>query len=183
MLTYYLSMVETEEQKEKVEYIFENLYSFMYSIVKKQLRNDKDADDIVQDTMLKVIDIIDTIDMSDTDRVKNLCGVMAKNKAIDFLRVKSNHSEPLDDIVEFTHVQDDETASTVISKETYALLLKAIDSLSDTYKEACSLKFVNELKEREIAKVLGISEKAVSLRIFRGRQLLREAIRKEKLHD
>ena len=48
--------------------------------------------------------------------------------------------------------------------------------------KVCLLKYVNELKEREISKILDIPLKTVNSRIYRGKQILREALRKESCH-
>ena len=62
------------------------------------------------------------------------------------------------------------------------VILKTIDSLSDIYQSVCKLKYVNGLKEREIAEVLDLPLKTVSLRIFRGKKILRDSLIKEQLH-
>ena len=57
MLSYYLSMVETQEDKEKVEYIFDNFRSYMANAAAPILRNnEQDINDVVQNTMLVIIE-------------------------------------------------------------------------------------------------------------------------------
>lgn len=78
---------------------------------------------------------------------------------------------------------DSEPESIVIGQDTYEIILKVIESLSDIYKDVCKMKYIEGLKEREIAAILDISPKAVNQRIQRGKQLIRKALIREKLHD
>lgn len=79
-------------------------------------------------------------------------------------------------------VDYDNPEDIVITKDTYNTVMNAINSLNEKYRDVCILKYVNQLKEREIAEILNISPKNVNVRIFRGKQLLREALRKEGMH-
>ena len=151
---------------------------------KQYLDSNYDIEDAVHNSMLKIIENLDLIDISDEKRVKNLCGIISKNKAIDFVRLKKNHSDEFSDEI-YANNQNDELdpSDLVLNHETYNLILNKIRSLDDTYRDVCILKYINELKEREIALLLDLPPKTVSLRIFRGKQILREAIRKDNLHD
>ena len=114
-------------------------------------------------------------------RARSFCTTVAKHKAIDFLRKKDQHNISLDENFDNKNYSDD-VLDIVINEESYGIILKAIDNLSDTYQSVCKLKYINGLKEREIAEVLDLPEKTVNLRIFRGKQILRQALIKEQLH-
>ena len=184
MISLYLSIVETDEEREKVTFIYEKCYSFMYYMAKQYLGNNCDIEDVVHNSMLKIIENLDIINTTDEKRVKNLCGVIAKNKAIDLIRSKKNNDNTeFNDEVINTQSEALNPCDIVMTQEVYNLVLEKIRSLDDTYRDVCMLKYVHELKEREIALLLDLSPKTVSLRIFRGKQMLREAIRKENLHE
>ena len=179
MLAFYLSLVEDLTDKEKVEKIYTEYYGLMMHIALGYTK--AGAEDIVHDAMIRIIRNIDKVDMSNERRVKAFCVTIVRNRAIDCLRKEKKDTVSYDDEI----LTEDET---VISldlaqlNETYDILMKAIDSLNETYKTVCTLKYVNELKEHEIAQVLDLPPKTVSLRIFRGKQILREALRKEDFY-
>lgn len=54
--------------------------------------------------------------------------------------------------------------------------LEALQELSDPYREAISLRYVQGLSPKEIGEIVGESENAVSVRIHRGLKKLREAL-------
>ena len=181
MLSFYLSLVETQSDKEKVKFIYSNYYSLMWHAARKYVTNEEDLADIVHDAMIKIIYNIDKVNIEEDFKTRSFCKTIAKNKAIDFLRKKDQHNVNLDETFESKSFSED-VLDIVINEESYEIILKAIDNLSDTYQLVCKLKYINGLKEREIAEVLDLPAKTVSLRIFRGKQILRESLIKEQLH-
>ncbi len=180
MLAFYLSLVDSLSNKEKVETIYTKYYGTMMYIALKYTQHD--AEDIVHDAILRIIKNIDKVDLSDESKTISFCVTVVRNRAIDYLRKKDNNNVSYDDEIKTVSDGGNPVSLAEINK-TYDILLKAIDSLNETYKTVCILKYVNNLKEREIAEILDLSPKTVSLRIYRGKQILREAIRKEGLYD
>lgn len=56
-------------------------------------------------------------------------------------------------------------------------LLDAIDNLSEQYREALMLRFVDELSYEEVAKVSGVSEENARARVSRARNAVRAALK------
>lgn len=183
MISYYLSIVETDEEREKVIFIYENFHSFMCYTAGEVLRgNTHEIQDAVHDAMIKIIENIDIIDLSDKRRAKNLCGIVAKNKAKDRCKLRENRNVSFEDLLMEEDKPENNPVEIVIRENTYDIILKTLRSLDDKYRDICTLKFIHQLKEREIALILDLTPKTVSTRIHRGKQLLREALRKEDLH-
>lgn len=181
MLSIYSSLVYTQADKDKVEYIYLKYYGIMSYVTSKYVADKDSIADIVHDSMVKIIYNIDKIDVEDEVRTRAFCTTIAKHKAIDFLRKRESNNMVLDERFDNLNTSND-VLDLVINDETYSLILNAIDSLSDIYQSVCRLKYINGLKEREIAEVLDLPLKTVSLRIFRGKQILRDSLIKEQLH-
>lgn len=179
MLAFYLSLVDSLSDKEKVEIIYTKYYGLMMHIARGYTQDD--AEDVVHDAMLRIIKNIDKVDISDKRKTKSFCITIVRNRAIDCLRKDDKDIVSYDDEIR-TESSIGNSFNFAEINETYHILRKALESLNETYKTVCTLKYVNGLKEREIAEVLDLPPKTVSLRIFRGKQILREAIRKEELY-
>lgn len=178
MLNTYLFMVETEDDKEKVVYIYENYYAFMKYTASRILKSEHDIEDAVHTAMIRIIDNLDIIDFSDKKRAKSFCGVVSKNVAIDMCKsARCQREESLETTVD-VNSEDGELTDIVIRKETYEAVVRAIYDLDEKYRDVCVLRFVNELKEREIAEVLKLPIKTVDTRIRRGRKILCDVISK-----
>ena len=182
MIALYLSMVESEADKNKVITIYENYHSLMCYVAGKYLKNTYDIEDVVHTAMLKIIENLSVFDVDDAEHTKNLCCLIARQKAIDFCRSRAGKTGAEDE-ADCAAGDDSDPEHIVIGKDTYDTILRVIESLSVTYKDVCKLKYVEGLKEREIAALLDLSPKTVNQRIQRGKQLIRAALREEGLHD
>lgn len=166
MLTFYLSMVQSDEDKKKIEFVYNEFYSLMCVISYDILKNTHDAEDIAQSCILKIVENPDIIDITNVNRARGLCCIMSKNKSIDFLRLKKNHSNSLEDAAECYFQSSDDVATLVINQETYNFTMNVINSLNDTYRNVCLLKYAYGYKEREIATILELSPNVVNQRIY-----------------
>lgn len=180
MLLLFLTEAGPQEQ-DKIVYIYRNYYSCMAYTAGKYLNNKADVEDTVHDCMVKLLSVIDSLDISDGVKLRHLCGVVARNAAINRSKSRRNEVLPLEEVFDMSC--EDTPESITVSNETVRVLVKAINSLSDTYRDVCRLKYINGFKERQIATLLDLSEKTVNQRIFRGKQILRKALIKENINE
>lgn len=174
------TMLSEPDRTEKAIHIYRNYYSYMIYIAGRYLTAPADREDAVQDCMVKLISVIDSIDISDEARLKGLCGVVTRNIVLNMCRRKENGNISLDEIFNVADREEREPEDRVIEKDTLGRLVGCIESLGETYRDVLKLKFFNQLKEHEIAKLLDLPPKTVNQRIFRGKQLLRRAIEEEE---
>ena len=179
MLSFYLTLVDNLSDKEKVEKVYTEYYGLMMHVALGYIQ--ESAEDIVHDAMIRIIKNIDKVDISDERRTKAFCVTIVRNRAIDCLRKENKGTVSYDDEI-WTENKNTFFLDFPQIDETYDIIIKALESLNETYKTVCTLKYVNGLTEREIAEVLDLSPKTVSLRIFRGKHILREALRKEDFY-
>lgn len=183
MLSFYLSILESQEDCDKIINIYNEQYSFMAYTARKYVKNEKDIEDIIHDCMLKIIECIDKLDFSVYEKTRKFCSIIVRNKAIDFCRSKENSKYSFEETFYETDSEEDSPLKVVVDNDSYDIIRKEIESMSDTYRDVCILKFVFELKDKEIATLLGIPASVVGMRISRGRKILRDKIRKENLYE
>lgn len=176
MLLLYLSLVRTDRDKQKVQRVYEQYYGLMMYIAGRYCPQRSDAEDLVHDAIVKIIRHIDCVDVSDETRTKAFCVTVVKHTALDRLKSKEAQVISMEDFQE-TPAQ---TTDFAITKDAYEDLVRAIRALSDPYRIVLTLRYVNDMTEKEIAALLGVSEKAVSVRLTRGRQKLRKALEEAK---
>ena len=174
----FLMTVQDAVKKDKIIYIYQSQYSRMAYTVSKYLHTREDIEDAVQDTVERLIRIIDSIDTEDPVRLKNLCCVVARNVAINHAR-QGKKLLPLEEVFDTEDHGTPTPEDSVIENDFVSRLISAIDSMSDIYRDVCRLKYINELKESEIARLLDLPPKTVNQRIFRGRQMLKNILMKE----
>ena len=97
---------------------------------------------------------------------------IVKNISIDMLRKRGRETTLPED-------WDAPAPDGVEEESAYGRLVALIRSMPKLYRAVLEMKFVLEMKDREIGKVLGISADTVSQRVSRGRKLLIEKLREE----
>lgn len=131
----------------------------------------QEREDSVQNTWLKVIQNVSKAQEIPKDRMQFWLVCIAKNEAIAILR-QQKRLLPLEEWVEPAIGSEYDEFHTVS-------VLETISAMPETYRAVLELKFVEGFTNREIAKILRISESAVGTRVLRGRALLKEKLTSE----
>lgn len=170
MLTIYLAMLGTEEDRERFTLLYEAHEKRLYAVALKILGNPTQAEDAAQQAWLQVLRNWDRINTLDWDAAAKYLAVAAKNAALDILKKERwNTSMP----------EDWNPPAPEDDQGEYQRLVALILSLPEAYRRVLELKFVEEKTNQEIAKRLGIKESTVSTKIQRGRKLLLNALEQE----
>lgn len=178
MLSQYLTLVDTDYDRDKLEYLYNTYYTLMFSVAMKYLHTEDGAKDAVHDSILKAIRYLHLIDKESPSKTKTLLCTIVKNRCIDLIRRAD--ALPMGDIEEiFTETTDAVTTPIeyLLQEEGYHFLLSCIEELSDAYRIVCQLKYVVGCRETEIAELLGIPSKTVNTRLFRARRILKNKIK------
>ena len=178
----FLTTVQDAVQKDKIIFIYQSQYSRMAYTASKYLHNREDVEDAVQDSMLRLITVIDRVETDDPVRLKNLCCVVTRNVAVNMARDRGLKILPLEEVFDTADHSVSTPEDTAIEKDLMSRLVSCIDSMSDIYRDVCRLKYINELKESEIARLLDLPPKTVNQRIFRGKQMLKNMLMKENVN-
>lgn len=181
MLTLLLSIADVIDKKEKITKLYDRYYPLMCYIARENLPNEHydDTDDIVQEALLDIMEYIDNIDIDDEVRAKSLCLLIVKRRAIDHIRKRDNRNLRLEDTYIKVDAEDQSPEILLDKRATLDIIVNAIGNLDETYREVCRLKYLHQMTEKQIAKLLGLSPKAINMRIMRGKSTLRKTLRKE----
>jgi RNA polymerase sigma-70 factor, ECF subfamily len=153
-----------------------SIYFLVYSL----LKNEAEAEDVAQETVIKVYQNLEKFRGDSQFRTWVLS--IARNEGLGRLRKISNRREDSLD-AETDEQTGDYTPAILTSwreipaealeqKELGNLLRKAIEGLPEIYRNIVLLRDIEEMDIRESAAVLGISEASVKVRLHRARALL-----------
>lgn len=179
MLALYLSLCSTAEQCSKIEYIYNNYFDSMSREVRKYVEDRFVTRDIVHEAMKGLIKCCDLIPEKNGVPLKSYAVAAARNAALDYLRLTGRKQEMVvDDLSALADVAEgiDPLAENMITRENHIRLIGIIRSLPDTYRTACFYRYLNDMKEKDIAVLLGITEDNVAARIHRGKKIIMEKI-------
>jgi len=152
----------------------------IYFLLLSLLKNETDAEDAAQETVIKVYQNLDKFRGDSQFRTWVLS--IARNEGLGKLRkIGSRREDSLD--AETDETSGDYTPAILTSwkevpaqaleqKELGAILRRAIEGLPEIYRNIVLLRDIEEMDIRQTAAVLGISEAAVKVRLHRARALL-----------
>lgn len=183
-LSFYLYTIETEEDRRKLEVIYEEYLASMSRVARAYVGKYQAEEDVVHNAIMKLIDNLHKIDLNDKEATWSYVRKTTYSSAIDWLKHEKKFiAEDIDELDSVVESDDPLPLERVMSKDGYRYLVQCIRSLKDTYRDACELKFLCGKKEREIAQILCISEKNAGIRIVRGRQALIEMLKEDRKDD
>jgi len=148
------------------------IYSFIYFKVSSKEK----ADDLVNDTFLKVYRYLQNDD-KEVENFQALLYKTARNLVIDFYRTRKQNVS-LDAISEIASKED--INQKVDNKLDVEKIAKAIQQLSDDYKEIVILRFIDGLSFGEISHSTGKSLGSCRMLAHRGIKKIKEIIDKQE---
>lgn len=159
-----------------------------YNIALKYLRNKEDAEDVSQESLIKVFKNIGKFNMNSS--FKTWMYRIVVNSCLDFKRRKKENTISVDQPLHSGHDEfymelEDETASpekVIDRKLTSEMVMEAIEKLEDDFKSVIILRDINDFSYDEISKILTCNMGTVKSRISRGRQKLKEIL-EENMKD
>lgn len=141
----------------------------VHRFVFKNLKNDADTKDVVQETYVKLWTKRDTIDQ---DKIIAWLFTTAYRTMIDFIRKKKPQFDITEDLIE---------ASTNINTDTTDMIHLYLDQLSPVFKSVLLLRDIEGYNYEEIGSILSLSESQVKVYLFRARQKLKVIIEKNEI--
>lgn len=168
----YLQMIETQEDKEKFEILYEEYRGLMYYIAYQILKNNQDAEDAVHNAFVTIAENMKNISEPVCPKTKSYIVTIIESRAIDLYRYKKRHPEvPLDE--ETVGVQTDYTGKDGLAK--------CIGQLPTRYRHVLVLKYQLGLDNRGVAKALKITEANAIKLDQRAKARLRELCKEEEI--
>ena len=165
------TMLDTEEEKSKFEEVYFIYKHIMFHVANDILKDEHLAEDAVHKSFMKIMKHLDKINEVESTKTKGFVVIVVKHTAIDLYRKrKSERMVKLDDSVSLEHkgiTVDQEVIDKIENPLTSAIL-----SLPQRYSEIILLKYSHGYTDKQIAKLLGLSEENVKKRVQRAKKKL-----------
>ena len=159
--------------------LFDRYSPHLMAVIYRYVSNDDDANDVLQDTFIKIFSTIHSFKWKDVGSLQAWTTRIAVNTSLNFLRQQKRLkastlpvetlSEPPDD--------SDETTSQAVNDLDMSTIMQMIAELPDGYRTVFNLYCLDGFSHKEIAEQLGISEKTSSSQLARAKALLAKRIK------
>ncbi len=166
--------------KEALSQLVQTYSERIYNLALRILRNKEDAEDVLQETFLTVIEKINSFDGRSSFftwiyRIATNASLMRlrKNKVVfQQLNDSPDFQESVESRVFIDWSQD--PSLSLYDEEVKKKLDEAINKLSDIYRGVFILRDIEGLSIKETSAILQITEENVKIRLRRARQFLRD---------
>jgi len=150
----------------------------LYRIARGVLRNDGEAEDVVQEAYVRAFASLGAF-RGDSSLATWLSRIVI-NEALGRLRKRRRMvampENPQAEIIRFPLNASDDPERTMAQRQILALVERATDSLPDVYRTVFVARVIEGLSMEETADLLGVRPETVKTRLHRARALVRKAL-------
>ena len=164
-----MSVIEQKELTNITENIWKEFHLKLLAFISGRVSDKSIADDILQEVFIKIHSKIDSL--KNRSQLKSWIYQITRNAIIDYYRA----DEKIEELPELLPDSDsDLNQNNRLAFEN--CISPLIQNLPDIYSQALVLSEIEGLKQKDVAKKLGISLSATKARIQRGRLLAKDTI-------
>lgn len=149
--------------------VWSQMSSDLRRFIRRRVSDDHVADDLLQETFVRIHRNIDTL--NNADRLAAWVYQIARNVIHGHYRQGSGNALPLVNAVPF-----EEDGKSALCSRVEEWLDEMVRQLPAKYREAVQLSEIDGLTQREVADRLGLSLSGAKSRIQRGRATLKEVL-------
>ncbi|MDD4760603.1 MAG: RNA polymerase sigma factor [Bacteroidaceae bacterium] len=135
-----------------------------------------DAEDIVQETLIRVWNMREDFDKIDSIEAFSL--TICRNLALDHISRKESQNEQLDESYDTTPDVASTPLQALLLEDKRSWVMKLFNELPEKQRSVMQLRDIEGKSYREIAQVLGFTEEQVKVTLFRARQHIRQEFEK-----
>lgn len=179
MLSFYLSMVNDDNDKEKIERIYKKYKQLMYKKAFSILKHEQDAQDALHEAFIRIIKHLHNIHNTDDIKTQYFVMIITENISLKMLKQKNKiQSFNIDDFAD-TLPQTEPSKFDNVDKIT---IKNALEQLSEQHYHILCLTDYLGFSVKQAAVLLSISEDTAYKRLQRARIKMAELLGKEGLY-
>ena len=145
----------------------------LYRLALRITLNPVEAEDVVQETMIKVWNRRDR--WEELDSIEAFCLTICRNISLDKMRKAENQNPSLEestDTADYSYSSNPEEQA--MQRDRIALVRQLIDNLPEKQRSCMQLREFEGKSYKEIAQILSVTEEQVKINIFRARQQIKQ---------
>lgn len=148
----------------------------LYRVALRITLNSAEAEDVVQDTLIKVWDKRDS--WQEINSVEAFSLTICRNLALDRLKKKGNDNLSIEEESTEPVSATSNPLEQTLQNDRIDQVRRLINELPEKQRSCIQLREFEGKSYKEVAEVLGISEEQVKVNIFRARQTIKQRFEK-----
>lgn len=179
MLGLYLSMMDSDEDKERFTRLYHEYRHLMFYTANEILHDFQLSEDAVQEAFLRIAKNFHKISDVVCPQTKKFTVIVTRNVALTIL----NKRESAEEIDISDSVSAFSNNDTLFSKVSSDLLMEKMLQLPSKYRDVLYLYHIYGYSFREVAGLIGISSATAKKRAQRARVMLKEMLGEEECRN
>lgn len=176
--------IGTEGDREFIVGIYEKYKTIMFVTAKRYMKENDAVEDIVQESLVKLISNISTLKRIENSKIEAYIAVTVKNTAVSFCRKKKYECQ----YITFDEIEKDncgrtradrEVEKTVEATEEMEVFHRCLKKLSDRDQDILCRKYYMMQSDEQIAKLHEVSSGSVRMILTRIRRRVLNEMKKE----
>lgn len=159
-----------------IESIYDEYSRKLYLASYRILGNAQEAEDVMQDTLLKVCT---TQDISKIDNIGGFLYKSCVNRCLDILRKRQRQKSLSQELKNADEEEDGICEEEKTQKGLIGRIISLIARLPESCRQIVSLKLIEGYDYQEIAQITSLNESSIRSKFMRGRQMLSVSLKKE----
>lgn len=189
MLSFYLTLIDTEEEQLRFVKLYEKYRKLMHYVAKDIVKDKHLAEDAVQEAFLRIAKNFHSVGEIDCPQTKHFVVIIVRRVSLTLLKKESLYREKTyfdfsSSMSEDENDNEKDMASdalnfndgSIFDTVNYHLLLQEILQLPEKYQEVLYFVGAYECSMAETADLLNLTKETVKKRMQRGRKLLLERL-------
>lgn len=146
----------------------------MFRVAMAVLRDEGLAEDAVQQAFLKIFQNFEKIDRTDCNKIRSFIVILVRNTAIDLYRARGRENVvSFEDLEQPLPDRENLPEECVLARLDGEEMAGYLGELEEKYRNLLILRYYHGYQNKDIARLLGMSQTQVALGIYRGKQKLR----------
>lgn len=176
----FIQVIEDEGTRNKLENIYMLYHKKMFAVAENIIRDSHEAEDVVQDAILKISNHIEKINEINCKKTESLVVTIVRNLSIDAYRLRKKVVRMENEELELKMGSSDNLIEKhMIDFDRSKEMAKQLKRINDSYSDIIMLRYYHEFSPSEIADILNIGESNVYARLSRARTTLKALLEKE----
>lgn len=176
----FLLIIENEKTRNKLEEIYSTYYKDIYVTAYSILKDHYDAEDVIQDAILRISKNIHKISEVKCKKTRSYLVIIVRNLSFNvYNKRKGIIMLEHDEVKSLSNQEEILIEEQLLQMESSEELANCLERLHPPYADVLTLRYYYELEIYEIASNLNITENNVSVRIYRALEALKKILEEE----
>ena len=175
--------IEDDDDRAFMAQLYHRHSGLMYSVAYDYLKDHGDAQDVVNDVIVKLIDKIPLLREKESCVLRSYIVSAVKRTSINVLRKRSRKGLFDDDALEVLPDERAAVEADAIARASQAEIASVLARLPERERDLLRWKYFEDYPDEDIAKLLGVSKNSVRAYLTKARRHMRALLERQGIHD